>query len=316
MLKAQPQPAELVVVAALLTTSAALIPGPLYVVAISLFGLPHVIWELAFIRRTYGTSLPRLFWRAVVVVLVIQLLGRLASWDGLLDAQDAALVDLLTLCVLVSGVLVALLASSGLSPRLLVTLTISALLIYAVSKGQYVAVLMLLAVAHNFTPIALLPASTNPQHRTLAAHLRRLFLLPFLLAAVVLALTTAHLLNFHLDYEAPAEVTWLGKLIDGGARAIFSGLVLAQCLHYYTVLRLLPASSKLPLMQRTALHVAIGSSALMALAFAAHFDSAKQLYALAAGAHAWLEWPVILLIASVPLRQSAAVLKHPEFSNA
>jgi hypothetical protein len=87
----------------------------------------------------------------------------------------------------------------------------------------------------------------------------------------------------------------------GGAQrgAILSAIVLAQCLHYYCVIRLLPEAERRrsgrPVASRGARLLAIGAAAAMLGYFVVDHAEARRLYAVAAGLHAWLEWPVLAM---------------------
>ncbi len=63
---------ELGMVSVGLVCAAMLAPLPLYLVALTLFGLPHVLWELHWIRQTYRLHIPNGMWLAWWGILGIQ----------------------------------------------------------------------------------------------------------------------------------------------------------------------------------------------------------------------------------------------------
>ncbi len=92
-----------------------------------------------------------------------------------------------------------------------------------------------------------------------------------------------------------------GQLLYGWGgdyrQALLSAIVLAQCLHYYCVIYLLPRAE----VQRVGKAVmssqmqlgALAAASLMLAYYVSDYGAARKLYAVAAGAHAWLEWPVL-----------------------
>lgn len=301
-LAAGPRPREYYVVAGLLALAAIIAPGPLYVLALTVFGLPHVLWELAWLRATYGKQLPQAWWYLLFAILAVQLITRLGAWLGLLASELVAGFDLVTLALVLvaSAALIATEQGCRRWGRLLLALGLSALLMMAVRSATVVLPLMLLAIAHNFTPLFLVPTSAKLHGKSARRILLHLFALPVL---IVLGLSLDGLWGFGLYQPLghvwlPSEATWLGHYLPTAAAGILSGLVLAQCLHYYSVIRLLPAATQTPKIALPWQLGAIAIAALLSTYFLYDFGEAKGLYAVAAGFHAWLEWPLILMIIS------------------
>lgn len=292
---------EIVWVALGLTLLAMLAPAPLYVVAVSALGLPHVLWEMAWLRQTLAGRLPAAWWLCAGAVVLLQAVARLGSWRGWLDASAAVTLDMFTLAALALTVVLA--------RRQLVrpwrTLGSAALmaggLIAAVYADAVFSTLALLSIAHNFTPLALVPdGATLSQRPALATRpvLLALFALPCGLAVAALgwdAFAGGAALDAGL-YQ-PSELRWLAQF-DERIASLLPALVLAQCLHYYSVIRLLPQSLESGAWRMDFKKAAIWGSAALAAYFALDFKEARGLYAIAAGAHAWLEWPVMLLAIS------------------
>lgn len=308
-----------IVLLILLFPAAALVPLPLYLVALSLFGLPHVLWELRWLQLAgQGVFSPRpvLVLAACLGVLVLGRAGVLlnlpwASWAPWLDA----LALMLALLVVLPRVPrrrrpLALLLMAGLGVCLVLR-----------SLELLIALLMLLSVAHNLTPLALLrwrvPASSS-----MHVHLRVLFCLPVLLLLLGGLGVSQSLVP--LGGTLPGEAAWLVRqgVADHWLHGAMSALVMLQCLHYLAVLRWLPrtlpvasittapASVALPdplSWSGTALRRGVLLACMfMTLAFAWAFSEARLLYAVAAGVHAWLEWPLLFAYRDVSDREFAS----------
>jgi hypothetical protein len=284
---------------------ATLVPGPLYLVSLAVLGLPHVVWELAYLRSRYGGRWPARWWVGVLLLLAVQLVLRMAAWTGHLSSDALPVADLLVLLALLAAVLLAP-RGVGWGPRA-AALAGALVLIGVLQAGQMTAALLVLALLHNFTPVGLAwdLARDDPAHRPLARRTTALFGLPL----AVVALGAA---GWWPQPLAGTGQGWLLAasplpLLDSAAgwqagplpAALASAMVLAQCLHYHQVLQVLPAAQaqrtgQVP-MPRVLRGIAIAVSAALALYFAWSFADARQLYAVAAGVHAWLEWPVLLL---------------------
>jgi hypothetical protein len=303
------------VLLAALVLLALVVPGPLYLVSLALLGLPHVLWELAFLRSRYAGRWQVGWLMLVGLILGVQVILRTATWLGFFSSEALPVADLLVLM----GLLVAVLAaprSVGWRARV-GALAAALVLVGVLQAGQMTLALLVLALVHNFTPVGLAwnLAQEDAAYRSLALRVTLVFLLP----VVVFALGVAGWwpqpwVGIGQDWllaQSPFSATAKSAVPDPAAlqSAIASAMVLAQCLHYDQVLRVLPAAEAkrtghqtMPAsIQRWAL-VASGS---LAFYFAWAFADARQLYAVAAGLHAWLEWPVLLLVLLAPQR-------HPE----
>lgn len=290
-----------------LTLGALYLPVPLYLVSLALFGLPHVIWEMAFLRSRYGARWPAIWWRALWLVLLAQAALRMAVWYGVYPSALSAITDLLALLLL--GAIV-LLAPRGTSWRArLAGAALAITMFLLLEHGEVLGALLILALLHNLTPLALAwdLARDHRYARALAWTISALFVLPLLVAASGWQGSTALLADSHgglLDSQLPAA--WHGAFRP----ALLSAVVLAQCLHYYCVIVLLPQAER----QRTARAilpaslrgVALAAAGLLAIYFIIDYQGARTLYAVAAGAHAWLEWPVLLMALLGPAARSTS----------
>jgi len=271
-------------------------PAALYLVALAVFGLPHVLWEMAWVWRLWRERIPRFVWSGLLAALLLQAASRLALWWGRIDAPTAAACDAATLGL-------ALLATLALARRLpagrrvlflLAALAAPVALVAVADTPQVFGVLAVLAIAHNFTPVGLAPSSARigawPARRVLLA----VFSAPILLFAV-LAFAGATSAS---GATRPAELGWFQQHAPQWVDAMLPALVWAQCLHYLSVIHLMPraigsAWGGMPLRQ-----LALVASIILLAYFIVDYPAARGLYAVAAGMHAWLEWPLILLAAA------------------
>lgn len=273
------------------------LPLPLYLVSLALFGLPHIVWELGFLRSRYAERWPAHWWLTLWAVLFLQAAVRGSAWLGMYSAESSRIVDLLALFLL-GLILVFAPMRAGWLVRV-AGLALAAVVMWLLQRGDVVAALLFLAIGHNFTPLVMawdMARNYRPAYG-LACAITGLLLLPVLVAASgweggkMPATFASH--AWALDGQLPAT--------PGAAQrqALLSAFVLAQCLHYYCVIVLLPQAeaqrtgmTTIPLPVRRIVLLAL----LALLAYYLYdFNGARQLYAVAAGAHAWLEWPVLLM---------------------
>lgn len=293
-----------VAVPAALCAAALVAPLPLHLVALAVFGLPHVVWELAFLRSRYGRRWPRGWWAGLLCVLALQAAARGAQAAGIAPALLVQGVDLATLALL--GALVAAAPrGTGLAARCAGAagaLGLVALLL----RGDVAAALLWIALLHNFTPMLLAwdLAREDRRQRPLARRITVMFALPLVIAVLplpdiagiaagaVVGGTTA-------GADGATGGVLAAQLPFGATPALLSAVALAQVLHYYCVIRLLPAAearrSGRAMLSPQALTAALVATFALAGYFWSDPPAARALYAVAAGAHAWLEWPVLLM---------------------
>lgn len=301
----------------LLVSTALLLPLPLYICALALFGLPHVLWELAWLRQRYAGHQPRSWWWAVGGVLLLQAGSRLAIWCDVLDPRAGPVIDLTSLGLLGAAVL---LGPRSSRPTRLAGMLLAIVMGWAFTNDHVLIVLLSLAVLHNFSPLALAwdLAREQPAQRATAWFISILFALPLLIAVLPAPLpwwlldlqaTLGDALNqglHRLALPLPNPDLLDGQLApgwgdDSGRRpTLLSALVLAQCLHYLSVIHLLPATGRLrsdaPLLSPRQHALALGLSTALVIGFMIDYRNARGLYAVASGLHAWLEWPILLLV--------------------
>ncbi len=301
LLKRQVSNYELVIVALLLCVTATFFPLPLYLFALACFGLPHVIWEISWVKQLYGQHISPIFWRFASVILVLQAIARLGDWLKWLDSRLVQAVDVLTLALLLVLAACALFTrKQSLCHGWLAggVLLIALALLYATQQHNLLIILVCLSITHNFTPVLLAHISPQPVWGEVKHALLWLFGLPVLLFVLLIVYPLSGLQTNPLEsYAFIPEVALLTQPAPNLAHATLSALVLAQCLHYYAVIRIIPASLGQSFKVIFGLKITLIVCGVLTLYFASQFGTAKGLYAIAAGAHAWLEWFVIAILA-------------------
>lgn len=321
-----------------LSVLAWLAPLPLYLLALACFGLPHVLWEIRWLYRNPALFsrpgafrpryLPRYWWGLLAALLAVQAGGRLLLWLGGIRGMDALSLDLLTLALILLLTLLLPVhltqgwprARKGLMYALALTGSgLLGLALLADVPHYAIALVVVLSVAHNFTPVGLI--RMNPQADAASRRsIDRLFLLPFGLLLLPVINETG--LWGGKGTWGPTEWYWLREETRLGAwSGVLPALVLAQCLHYYAVLRLLPRSlgphwqaGSQPDHRNWQAGLILAACAGLTLYFTVQFADARRLYAVAAGIHAWLEWPLLLCLLGGLLHPAAASAVSPAAS--
>jgi hypothetical protein len=318
-----------VVLSVVLGAAVAATAAPLltYSVTLAVFGGAHVLGELRFVDARFSARLDqRLVWGLTVFlggVVLLRLAKNLGWWGG----APATQVELMLVAGLGALVLprLALQGVSALATGVVVVGSVGAGLLFAP-----VWTMLALACLHNWTPVGFL-ADGLPR----AERKRGLWMGLFAFAAVpliiasgapgaMLATVGAHgpdltvlptgSLSQHFSaylHRSLHHTSW--------AVPVFSALVFAQCMHYATVLGVLPriapggrgspsttGLSRIP----TGLFV-LGVVCLTAaglVGFLVDFPIARRWYGVVAAIHAWVEVP-LLLLALAP--SGAAPLEDP-----
>jgi len=304
--------------AAVVVTLGVVVAFPLavYTTTLAAFGLAHVLSELRYVDLRFG---PR-FGRALRIQLGVLLVGvagsRLGVVTGLISGMTALRIELCLLAALV-GVVFPVLARSRLSLGVGLMVGLGALAGMALSP---IHTLLVLALAHNLTPLGFLAEVLPPERRAvglglgfgvfvgiplvIATGLPYSVLASAGLAAPEAALLSVGSLSDHLHVYIPRafhETPW--------ALHAFSAVVFAQCMHYAAVLHVLPrllpdgADASRSVVPWPPQAVFVGAIALASVAFlgvfAWDFGQARGVYGIVAAVHAWVEVP-LLLVALAP----------------
>jgi hypothetical protein len=276
-------------------------PLATYTLTLAAFGLAHVLSELRFVALRFGPRLASDLRRALVGLVVLVALGRLARRFDVVDAFTADIVELLLGIALVV-VVVPTLARAG-RARVLLATSVGVLLALGIAFSPIHA-LLAIAVLHNLTPVGFLAEALEggARRRALAtaavvfAGVPVVILsgLPFAalqsagLAAPELVVLPAGPLALHMRAYLPDDLlsaTW--------ALHAFSACVFLQCAHYLAVIDVLPRLVAAPGPRFGWFLVVAGAVAFVP--FALDFIQARQGYGVLAAVHAWIEVPLLLL---------------------
>jgi len=280
-----------------LVAAAICFPLPLYLVSLALFGVPHVVWEMGFIRQRYLKLAPTGWWLALGGVLLCDASARLVYWLGLWSGEKTGIINMLALLLLA---LLVVLVPSRISLRARIAgLCLVGVVGGLLNAGEVALPLLLLGLIHNFSPLPMLWDMTRdtPSLKPLAWQMTGLFLIPLLLACT--ALPGIALPEFMQGYVPLLDGQWPPSWAPAHRAGLWSAAVFAQCLHYFSVIYLLPKvqqqQSGQAILPRWAKIVTLLAALGLVGYYAVDYGTARKLYMVMAGIHAWLEWPVLLI---------------------
>lgn len=283
-----------------LATAAAAAKAPLWVYALSLaaFGLPHVLTELRYVDERFALRTTARVRHGLVLLLLAIVAVRFAGLGGvgttpLRIGLELALGTALVLWPLQQcGV-------RSLAPGLL----LAAALAFGTATAP-ATTMVLFALLHNLTPIGLLAERLRgrDRHRALLGCLVVFVLVPLAMLmlpppAVLHGPLGTGELDQHLGVFVPER-------LHGGEAGdrLFAIAAWWQCVHYAIVLHVLPrlgggAEGRAWPRPAAFARGVFAVGAVMALAFASGFGTARAAYGVLAAVHAWIELPVLALAA-------------------
>jgi hypothetical protein len=277
------------------------LPLATYASSLALFGLAHVLSELNYVGRRFGTRLGGMM-LPIAAPILIAVAARSAAIGGVLPPAVDAAVELGSAATLAA-------AAVWRMRRLRVAGAAIGVLLGIGAVAAPFQVLLGLALLHNLTPLGFFAEALGGEYRRRALLLLAvpLIVLPLLIATGLPYAALARMglgwpearflasgpLAFNLGVYVPASLS----STDWAVHA-FSAAVFAQIMHYAAVILLLPrlagdTPGRWPA-RRVAAGIAI-AAAVLALLFAADYRLARQLYGLAALVHSWIEIPILLI---------------------
>jgi hypothetical protein len=293
------------------------LPLATYTTVLALFGFAHVASELRYVDCRFGARLGGRLPGQLGIVLGFAVVVRLAGMQGWLPASLATGLEVLSGAALIGLVCLRMRRHCWLAVAVASVLAAGAI-------GAPFETLLLLAVAHNLTPLAFLAEALRGRRRRVALTVAGLgfVVLPLLIASGLpyaglaalglvdpeATLFQAGSLTRNLGAYVPASM-----LYSDWALHAFAASVFAQCMHYIAVIGVLPRlveGAARPILPwpdavRFRRWLTVGAAAL-ALGFVLDYGLQRQVYALAALVHAWLELPVLALaVGSAQARPSA-----------
>lgn len=303
---------QLFVGLSILLTAALAAAMPLFVYSTTLatFGLAHVLSELRYVDGRFGPRVGRrlrLWLGALLLAVVLSRIGRIAGW---LQGDWVTAMELGFVLALGAGALPAL---RGAGPMAwIVALTA----LGGLAAGLIVsplAAMMTLAVLHNWTPLGFVAEALRGAERRRAMAIGALVfgLVPALLASglPIRALDAAGLYFPELTLLGTGPLAknlyvYVPRAWHDSALAapLFSAVVFAQCMHYATVIHVLPAlDGQTRTGPLSGLRPGVFFGGVLALGtlllfgFTQDFGQARSVYGVAAAVHAWVEVPLLIL---------------------
>ncbi len=263
--------------------SAIVHPFTTYALTLSLFGIPHVLIELRYLRHRFQKVWHPSLERSILLLLACILMVRTIMLFGVITPTIAQPLELMC------GLALILLATQHLlndrHPSTFIGILLAALLSFGILQDP-ITTLILIAILHNFTPIGFL-LDRNTDRRN---HLTLLFLI----LPLTIILIQTHLpsqTSPHLNAFIPP--IWQSLPI---AYPLFSAITYLQCLHYTIILNLFPKWTPKPIEPKAFYIMLILITLTFFLSFQTTFPLTRALYSIPAALHAWIEIPILLLL--------------------
>jgi hypothetical protein len=291
-----------------------------YSLSLSLFGIAHVLSELRYVDQRFGKQIQGQMAASLVLLLVGIVTLRILNISGVLVPWHASLLEVI-LIFTISLYSIALVKTNPTSR--LVALLFAAGIFWGLLTSP-ATTLLILAFAHNLTPIGFISEATPHSNRksvlTLCIAIFALvplaimsgwprdLLTPLLGIYPDVSVLPTGPLAAHLGVYLPQAIRNSDWAIDA-----FSAACFLQCMHYVAVIHVLPKLPRqaAPAQKTTGSWIPwpsgfqfglmrASSSLIFALAFFTDFTFARGVYGIFAAVHAWLEIPLLMLaVASI-----------------
>lgn len=287
--------------------SVVIAPIAAFVLMISAFGLPHVLYELRYCDERFSARAPAAALWIIGILLAIIALARIANGAHVLSADVFLPIELSL------GAMLALTGAYFMRANRFLGAAIG--LAFALGAAlEPIATFLVWAWLHNLTPMGFVAEITQGEERRrwLLALAIPFFVLPALVATGAFH-ALASLLFANGEWQTMSmfgagDRPLMSFLPQGSSDLnLFSAAVVAQSMHYVAVIVLLPqllaakqgASPRASLVPWPSWRVfAGGVTVLAAIAFgiyAVSYTDARAAYGVAAAIHAWVELPILLL---------------------
>ena len=286
--------------------AAAVAPIMAFVLMISAFGLPHVLYELRYVDERFSARISPAPLAAIGVLIALIASARIANGMHILMGEAFLWIEL--------GLGAALaLTATAVMPRNKLLGAVVGMIFALGAIFAPIPTFLVWAWLHNLTPLGFVAEITEGDER------RRWLLMlsvPFFVLPALVATGVFHDLANTLF--TVAELQWMSAFgagekpllsflpPDSWDLNLFSAAVVAQSMHYVAVIVLLPhllrAKQRTPaptIVQWPSWPVfAFAVAVIAALAFgiyAVSYTDARAAYGVAAAIHAWIELPILLL---------------------
>lgn len=272
-----------------------------YTTSLALFGLFHVTQELAYVKARFGHRLKNQLLIRLVFLLSLVALLRILTILHVVPSHQSHILEVSLVILLVFSVwpIKGVFASS-------VGMILSIMLAIGVLISPTVT-LLILAIAHNWTPVGFILEATSLKARrqAMAACLLLFGILPLFIASgwPFMLLSKFGLIWPEVQILPAGPLAshfkaYLPEFFHGHTYALyaFSAIVFAQLLHYGAVIFVLPRFVKEFKQPFGVSFLVLALCSLLFIYFTMNFSSARSIYGIAAAVHAWLEIPIFLVI--------------------
>jgi hypothetical protein len=295
-----------VAAAAVSLAGAVVAPIATFVLMISAFGLPHVLYELRYCDERFSARAPAQALWIIGALLALIALMRIGNGAHLIPSAIFMPIEFMF------GAGLAFTAAYFMRERRVLGAVIG--LAFALGAAfAPIETFLIWAWLHNLTPMGFVAEITEGRERQ-----RWLLLLSvpfFVLPALVASGAVHHLASFVVADNAlwgasvfgAGDKPLLSFLAPGSSNlTLFSAAVVAQSMHYVAVIVLLPQllaakqgasrSTVIPWPSWPVFGVAVGVIATLAFGiYAVSYTDARAAYGVAAAIHSWVEVPILLL---------------------
>lgn len=294
-----------IAVAVLSTLAVAIAPIATFVLMISAFGLPHVLYELRYVDERFSARAPRIALGLIGALVGVIALARIGNGTHLIPG------DVLLWVELTLGAALAFTGATFMRKNRALGAVIGCAFALGAASAP-IATFLIWAWIHNLTPLGFVAEITQGEERRRWLVLLSIpfFVLPALVATGVFHDAAAALVGSSLQtlsvFDA-GDRPLLSFLPPGSSDLhLFSAAVVAQSMHYVAVIVLLPqllatrqTGPRSTLVAWPSWPVfALAVAVIAALAFgiyAVSYTDARAAYGVAAAIHAWIELPILLL---------------------
>lgn len=293
---------------ALALTAALAAPLAAYVFMIALFGVPHVLSELRYCDERFSARAPRRALLAICAILSVLAGARIAEGFGFLAGSIAVPLEL-SLGVALTAV------ATWCMPKRYLLGAVAGVVLTCGAIFAPITTFLIFAWLHNLTPLAFISEilPRRERLRSLVALSVPFIALPALVASGLLqdfvhgafGYTVANGPSLFGAGHSPTGAFLAGNLPFPDALTLFSAALVAQAMHYFSVIVVMPrlleragktGASLAPWPSWKRFYIAIALFGLTMLAFnAASYQTARLTYSTFAAIHSWLELPIFLI---------------------
>ncbi len=293
-------------VSVIAVVSVVIAPIAAFVLMISAFGLPHVLYELRYVDERFSARTPRQALAIIGGLVALIALGRIANGLHWLMGDPFIWYEFSL------GALLAFTAAAFMRENRLLGAVIGCTFALGVIY-QPILTFVVWAWVHNLTPLGFVAEITVGEER------RRWILLlgvPFFALPALVATGVFHQMGallFHIEATQSLSMFGAGdkpllSFLPPGFTDmhLFSAAVVAQSMHYVAVIVLLPQLLKaknggrqetiVPWPSWRVFAGAVAAISVVAFGiYAVAYTDARAGYSVAAAVHAWIELPILLM---------------------